>query len=187
MYFIRKWGILCFSFLLFASVSKAQDAIFSQFYNSTVYLNPALVGVEQDLTASLTHRAQWQNLLFPYTTSQFSFVVPYYKSNHTKPLGHVGGVGFSVYNDKAGENNNFKTTGLNASFAYNLPMDRRYVHVISYGLQIGLINKRIDPEGLQWGEQYNPFVGFDASIAPTEIQNFQNRSFFDINSGIFWW
>lgn len=166
---------------------SAQDAVFSQFYNSTLYLNPAMAGIEDDLTLSFSHRSQWQSLLFPYTTSQFSLIVPYYKNKHVKPMGHIGGFGLSVFNDVAGENSNFKTTGVNGSFAYNLPLDRRHINQITFGLQLGMINKRIDVTNLQWGEQYNPYVGFDASIASSEIDNFQNRTFFDVNFGMFYW
>lgn len=166
---------------------KAQDAVFSQFYNSTLYLNPAMAGIEDDLTISMSHRAQWRSLIFPYTTSQFSLIVPYYKDKHSKPYGHIGGLGFSIFNDVAGENSNFKTTGLNGAFAYNLPLDRKHVNQVTFGLQVGMINKRIDATNLQWGEQYNPYVGFDASIAPTEVNNFQNKTFFDINFGMFYW
>jgi type IX secretion system PorP/SprF family membrane protein len=168
-------------------ISKGQDAVFSQFFNSTLYLNPALAGIEEDFTVSFGHRSQWRSLLFPYTTSQFSAIIPYYKSKHTKPLGHIGAFGFSVYNDLAGENNNFKTTGVNGAFAYNLPLDHRYVNLITFGLQIGAINKKIDPEGLQWGEQYNPFLGFDANITSSDVSNLQGRTFIDINAGAFWW
>lgn len=146
-----------------------------------------MAGIENDLTASINHRSQWQSLLFPYTTSQFSLIVPYYKSKHTKPYGHIGGFGFSVFNDVAGENNNFKTTGLNGTFAYNLPLDRRHINLVTFGLQVGMINKRIDATNLQWGEQYNPYVGFDASVAPSEVNNFQNKTFFDVNFGLFYW
>jgi len=173
--------------IVFSISSKGQDAVFSQFYNSTLYLNPAMAGIEDDLTISLSHRSQWRSLVFPYTTSQFSLIVPYYKSKHSKPLGHLGGVGLSIFNDVAGENSNFKTTGANGAFAYNLPLDRKHVNQITFGLQVGLINKRIDASNLQWGEQYNPYVGFDASIAPTEVNNFQNRTFFDVNFGVFYW
>lgn len=165
----------------------AQDAVFSQFFNSTLYLNPALAGMEQDLTVQMTHRSQWRNLRFPYVTNQFAVIMPYYRDKHAKPLGHIGGLGLSVYTDAAGENNNFKTTGVNGSFAYNLPLNSAYTSQLSFGMQLGVINKRIDPAGLQWGEQYDPFVGFDASIVPSELNNLERTTFLDISSGIFWY
>lgn len=166
--------------------AHAQDAVFSQFFNSTLYLNPALAGLEQDITISFAHRAQWRKLNFPYVTNQFSIVVPYYKDKHAKPLGHLGGIGLSAYTDEAGENGNFRTTGVNGAFSYNLPLNKQYSSLISFGLQLGMLMKRIDPDGLEWGEQYNPFIGFDANIAPTELTALERRAFLDINSGIFW-
>ncbi len=184
----HKTVLLFFSCLLFlASSSNAQDAVFSQFFNTTLYLNPALAGVEDDFIVNTNHRTQWESLQFPYTTSQVSLIMPYYSSKHNKPFGHVGGIGLSVYNDVAGENKSFKTTGANATAAYNLPFDHNLVNQITFGLQIGMINKTIDTSKLQWGEQYDQFVGFDSSISSSEVDNFQNRTFIDINSGLFWW
>lgn len=169
------------------SFTIGQDAVFSQFFNTTLYLNPALAGIEDDFTVNMNHRTQWKTLAFPYTTSQMSLIMPYYTSKHIKPYGHVGGLGISAYNDLAGENHSFKTTGLNVSGAYNLPFDHNFVNQISFGLQMGMINKTIDTSKLQWGEQYDPYVGFNSSIAASETSQFQNKTFLDINAGMFWW
>lgn len=166
---------------------NGQDAVFSQFFNSTLYLNPSLAGIEEDLTVNMNHRTQWKTLAFPYTTSQLSLIVPYYSSKHSKPYGHIGGLGISAYNDLAGENHSFRTTGFNATGAYNLPFDHHFVNQISFGLQVGMINKTIDTSQLQWGSQYDPQLGFNASATSGEASEFQNRTFMDINAGIFWW
>lgn len=162
-----------------------QDAVFSQFFNSTLYLNPSLAGIEDDLTVNMNHRTQWKSLAFPYTTSQLSLIMPYYSSKHSKPYGHIGGLGISAYNDLAGENHSFRTTGFNATGAYNLPFDHNFVNQISFGLQVGMINKTIDTSKLQWGSQYDSQLGFNIS-ALGEPGEFQNRSFVDINAGFFW-
>lgn len=164
----------------------AQDPVFSQFYNSPVYLNPALIGEEENMMVNFAHRSQWQNLEYPYTTSQFSFIVPYFKDKHRKPEGHIGGVGISLYNDVAGEGSNFKTTGGYANFAYNLQLSNKNLNRFIFGMQVGVINKRIDKGSLQWGEQYNPFIGFDNSISPADMNQLQNRTFLDITAGAFW-
>ena len=103
-----------------------------------------MAGIESDLVISANYRQQWNALGNPYTTNQFSAILPYFESKHAKPFGHKGGLGLSVYNDIAGENNNFKTLGLNANFAYNLPFDRNFVNVVTFGLQGGMVQKRID-------------------------------------------
>lgn len=185
-----KWKILLPCWISLACVLntvQGQDAVFSQFYSTALYLNPALAGVEEELTINMNHRTQWKTLAFPYTTTQVSAILPYYTNKHMKPFGHIGGLGLSVYNDMAGENYSLKTTGANLTGGYNLPFDSKMVNQLSFGLQLGFINKTIDNSNFQWGEQYDPYVGFDATIAPTDITDFQNRSFIDINAGIFWW
>lgn len=165
---------------------QAQDPVFSQFYNSAAYLNPALIGEEESLYVSFAHRSQWGSLDFPYTTSQISLIVPYFKNRHIKPEGQVGGVGLSFYSDEAGQGSNLRTYGGNASFAYNVHLSRKSVNRLTFGMQMGFIHKNIDPNKLEWGEQYNPFIGFDNTVVPAEIDLLQNRTFLDITAGAFW-
>jgi type IX secretion system PorP/SprF family membrane protein len=112
--------------------------------------------------------------------------MPYYTDKHAKPYGHIGGVGLSLYSDQAGAGNNFRTFGANVSFAYNLPLDTKQQNQISFGLQAGIINKSLDTDDLQWGEQYNPFIGFDGSITPSELSGFENTTFLDLGAGLFY-
>ena len=181
----RKLTILIAVFF-FSQGLNAQDAVFSQFFNATLYLNPALAGLNQTISVNLNHRSQWNSLRFPYTTSQVSMIYPLFRDKHAKPFGHIGGVGVSVFNDFAGENNNLKTTGGNVAFSYVLPFDKHYVNQIMLGVQAGAIQKRVDPNQLRWGEQYNPFIGFDASVTPAEVALLQNKTVLDINAGFFW-
>ncbi len=160
---------------------RAQDAFFSQYYSSGLYLNPALAGTETDLTFSSNYRSQWRSIVVPYVTSQISIINPMYSKGVSER--HWGGLGLSVYNDRAGDGN-FKTLGLNATFAYNIPFspNERGSNLIM-GVQGGFIQKNIDYTNLQWGEQYNPFVGFDVSVTPSENQ-LGNRAFYpDISAG----
>ena len=165
----------------------SQDAVFSQFFNSTLYLNPALAGIEDDMLFSFNHRTQWNALQFPYQTSQVSAIIPYHTSKHAKPFGHVGGLGLSAYTDVAGQNNSFRTTGVNGNFAYNLPIEAHHVNVVSFGLQIGFVQKRVNTEQLTWGSQYNPYIGFDATLPGEDVSELRNKTFMDIGSGVFWW
>lgn len=161
-------------------VVVAQDAAFSQFYSSALYLNPALAGEEANLTFSSNYRTQWSSIVIPYRTSQLSMIVPIYK-NDVKER-HLGGVGLSLYNDRAGDGN-YKTLGVYSTFAYNLSLTKDKSQDMAFGGQIGIIQKNIDFTNLQWGEQFNPLVGFDASYTPTE-SGFANSTFYaDFNFG----
>lgn len=158
----------------------AQDAAFSQFYSSELYLNPAMAGEEPDLTFSSNYRTQWSSIIVPYRTSQLSMIVPIYKNDVREH--HLGGVGVSLYNDRAGEGN-FKTLGVYGTFAYNLALTKDNSQDMAFGGQVGIIQKNIDFTNLQWGEQFNPLVGFDASYTPTE-SGFANSTFYpDFNFG----
>lgn len=172
------WVLAC---LFFAFLSKGQDAHFSQFYAAGLYLNPALVGAEQEATFKSSFRTQWRNITIPYITSQISLISPLYSKGIKKK--HFGGLGISFYNDKAGDGN-LKTLGVMGSGAYNLSLSQAGYHFLSFGLQGGFIQKQIDFTNLEWGEQFNPYIGFDPSITPTN-NNVLSRSIIpDANVGI---
>jgi type IX secretion system PorP/SprF family membrane protein len=184
---LRKVNLLFVIILVIGGMDlRAQDPVFSQFYNSPIYLNPALIGEEENLFINFAHRSQWGSLEYPYTTSQVSLVMPYFRDKHIKPEGHVGGIGVSFYGDEAGQGSNLKTYGGNASFAYNLHLSNKTENKITFALQMGFIHKNVDKDRLEWGEQYNPFIGFDNTIIPAELDLIQNKTFLDITAGAFW-
>ncbi|MGB3183019.1 MAG: PorP/SprF family type IX secretion system membrane protein [Cyclobacteriaceae bacterium] len=187
--FISKVYIVCLVLVAaWCGTNKdaaAQDAVFSQYYNASLYLNPALAGFDRNTNVQLNYRSQWNQLSFPYTTSQASLIVPYYTDKHAKPYGHIGGLGVSLYGDQAGAGNNFQTFGANVSFAYNLPLDTKQENQVSFGLQAGIINKSLDTDDLQWGEQYVPFIGFSGN-PPSELSRYENRTFLDLGAGLFY-
>ncbi|MDJ1504538.1 PorP/SprF family type IX secretion system membrane protein [Xanthocytophaga agilis] len=168
---------------------QAQDPNFSQFYAAPLYLNPALAGVEKDVTFSANFRSQWRSLGFPQQIGQFSGIFPLH--NRRYPVIQSGGIGFSIYNDLSGEGNNFRTTGIQAGAAYNLVLSRDYAHIVSFGMQIGMIQKAIDFTDLRWGSQYNaaaPFFGFDYTVAPSITTNLmRDKALYPVvHSGVVW-
>lgn len=173
------------SLLLVLQVSIAclgQDAQFSQYYSSELYLNPAMAGTEPDMVFSSNYRTQWRSIVIPYTTSQVSAIKPFYSPG--VKMKHWGGAGLSFYNDRAGDGN-FKTLGVSATFAYNLQLsDKNGGTNIAFGLQGGIIQKNVDYTNLEWGSQFNPYVGFDATVDPGEAALGSGRLYPDINSGI---
>ncbi len=182
----RRLILIILTILIQGLTLRAQDPVFSQFYNSPLYLNPALIGEEENLFVNFAHRSQWRNFEYPYTTSQFSLIVPYFKNKHIIPEGHVGGIGLSMYGDEAGQGANLKTYGGSLSGAYNLHLSNKTVNKITFALQMGFIHKNIDKDKLEWGEQYNPFIGFDNTVVPAELSQIENATFLDITAGTFW-
>lgn len=174
-------GVILICCLGVALGVKAQDAAFSQFYAAGLYLNPALVGSEQETTFKSNFRTQWRSITIPYVTSQMSLIKPLYSKGVKK--NHFGGIGISFYNDKAGDGN-LKTLGVMGSAAYNLSLSAMGYHFLSFGMQGGFIQKQLDFTNLEWGEQFNPYIGFDPSI-PVTADNIVPRSIVaDLNAGL---
>ena len=179
-----KIVVLVAAFLILGTSSYGQDAQFSQFYASALYLNPALAGAEPDITFASNFRQQWRSIVQPYTTSQVSLIVPYHVSKIKDS--HKGGGGFSFYNDKAGDGN-LKTLGVNLTAAYNVALSRNGLNNLSFGMQAGIIQKSIDYNGLEWGSQYNAGTGFDPNMPVNESDLLTNRIYPDINAGLMYY
>ena len=62
----NRLGILLFVFNSY--ILNAQDMQFSQYYNSTLYSNPAFAGTGENTRIGLNYRTQWTNISKPYTT-----------------------------------------------------------------------------------------------------------------------
>lgn len=178
---MKKGLVVLFVLLASFSKSNAQDAVFSQFYASQLYLNPSLAATEPAMLFSTNYRNQWRSIVIPYVTTQASFIYPLITKELRRER-HWGGIGLSFYNDKAGAGN-FKTTGFNATFAYNIPLNSEQTKNISLGVQGGFIQKNIDYTNLQWGQQYSPYLGFDASVPVDESQLGDQAFYPDINAG----
>lgn len=145
---------------------NAQDAVFSQYYSSSLYLSPCFAGLEPNLNIGVNTRTQWKSSGTPYVTHQLSVIKPFYKYGLTDK--NVGGVGLSIYQDKAGDFG-YQTLGANVSGAYNLRTGEH--HSFTFGLQAGVIQKRINLPKLEWGSQFNEFKGFDPNKNPDLIQS----------------
>lgn len=177
-------------FLFFKATSAyAQDASFSQYYASSLYLNPAFAGIESRLTLNANSRTQWKSVLSksPYLTNQISLIVPInIKGINEK---HLGGVGVSVFNHKAG-GGSLKTLGANFNVGYNLNLSS--LHVVSFGVQGGFVQRSLETDDLQWGSQYNQsFGGHDPTFNPgttPDVSLFNNTvSFADFAGGIMYY
>lgn len=162
-----------------------QSAVFSQYYASALYLNPALAGLEKDTYFGMNNRSQWNNLSLPFTTFQFSFIQPINRPGpHIK---HVGGVGLSFLNDVAGANKEFVTQGLSIAGAYNYHLNRYGNNIIAAAFQLGVNQQRINYNGLRWSSQYSSFSGFDQSL-PGEASLTNNQVFQPVvNAGLVWY
>ena len=175
IFLLRQVLIFCI-FLSFSSL--AQDAEFSQYYAAQMYLNPSLIGFEDQSALSLSTRTQWQSINQTFTTQQASFHFPIYTK---EKLIKTGAFGLSFYQNSSSDGS-FKTLGINANLVINAILSER--SLMSFGIQAGVIQKNLDLNNFNWSSQYDPFIGFDASIDPGVRNLSDNTLFPDIGAGI---
>lgn len=163
----------------------AQDPHFSQFYASSLYLNPALAGIEGDLTLSVVHRVQWRSVLQgsqPYSTNKVSIIAPVSSGKYIK--NQIGSIGATVFNDVAGDGN-FNTLGGSFTYAHNFESNSQ-LQLITLAGQIGFIQKSIDFTNLEWGSQFQ-FSGVNSQVPEDQSMINSQKLYPDVNLGIMYY
>jgi type IX secretion system PorP/SprF family membrane protein len=112
-----------------------QDPIYSQYMLNPLVINPAYAGLNNNFNATGSYRIQWAG--FEGQPNTFNL------NGSTSLVDNKVGVGFSFSHDKIG---NTKNTEVNASFAYKLDLGQD--RILSFGMQAGLLNYRIDNSDL---------------------------------------
>ena len=175
-----------YTFCLFSIISVisgySQDAVFSQYYASTLYLNPALAAVEPTTTLSLNARQQWKGASDGFSTNQLSLIFPIKDGGILDE--NIGGFGLTVFTDNTGEGN-LKTTGFYGTGSYIIRLSHQQ-HVL-LGLQGGYMTRSLDLNSFSWNSQYNDLIGWDGSVDPGNDNLNDNVSMVDLSAGIFYY
>lgn len=160
--------------------AKAQDWHLSMYDAAPLYLNPAMTGVvDGEWRIHAQYRNQWSSVNFkPFTTGLLSFDMPVGK----------WGFGGQIVNYRAGIGNYNVLQGL-GSAAFTVPVTKNRAHVISFGLQGGVSQKRVEYQLHTFDNQYTTLNGggFDNGIASGE--SFSNQAFFipELNAGFMYY
>ncbi|MFB6455805.1 PorP/SprF family type IX secretion system membrane protein [Chitinophaga sp. Hz27] len=168
-------AILLWSSLLPRFAAAQVDPHFSQYYAYPLWLNPALTGIiDGDFRINGDYRNQWANYGKPFSTAGVSIDAATDKNI---------GIGANVLNMSAGDAG-YNYLNAMASVSYSgVKFGRTKTSQIVFGIQFGLLNRRIDPAKFQTGSQYNPTIGFDPSIANGENISKTSASSFDAGAG----
>ena len=174
---------------LFFLPMYGQDIHFSQFQASPLLLNAANTGPTEhfeqnhyaDYRVGLNYRNQWSSFIKPFVT--FSGFFDKVFSKELIKGGYLG-AGLVLYSDKAGTAD-FTTQSFLGSVAFHMKMGANDEHLISVGLQGGLVQKGANYDNLRFGNQYES-VNFssDASNGESLTSNSINYGLF--NGGLNW-
>ncbi len=174
---MRDTGKLCILILVLVAAglkTAAQDHMYSQFFNSPIYLNPALTGqFEGDLRMNLIYRNQFTSVpgSFNYLSGSIDYNIPKFG----------GGVGLLV--SRSSEGTAFLTTNnISGTYAYSVGSQDL---VLSFGLQAGITNNSINWGNLVFGDQIDPHYGYiPGSTTAAELPQYNNKFYFDAGTGI---
>ncbi len=155
-------------FLFNLYYAGAQSFHFSQFQMAPHILNPALTGnYVGTMRVGLLYRNQWSSFMSGYSSPTFYLDGPV-KLGYTKKdwLG-AGGV---VISDRAGAGS-LSTGGFLFTGVYHKGFGRKVQHVISVGLQYGVMSRRVrNPQGLNFYDALEIGQGQQSKDLPN-IQN----------------
>ncbi|WP_316796011.1 PorP/SprF family type IX secretion system membrane protein [Pedobacter agri] len=163
--------------LMFVLVSPlfllAQDHIYSQFYNSPIYLNPALTGqFEGDIRFNALYRNQWSGLASDYS---------YMSASGDLNLDRINsGVGI-IFNRSTEGTAYLVKNNVAASYSYIINGDD---FALSFGLQAGVTNQKLNWDKLVFGDQIGIGTGYmPGSISGAERPSIDSRFYLDANAG----
>jgi type IX secretion system PorP/SprF family membrane protein len=152
------------------------DPHFTQYYAFPLYLNPALTGViDGQYRVAGNFRNQWASIATPISSKGLTADMP---------IGKGFGVGLMVMNQTAGDGGYFYNN-VTASVSYQIQLAEH--QILAAGFQAGFINRGINQSKLQFGNQFNPILGFDPTLPTNEA--FSNATTFalDVNAGLMYY
>jgi len=154
-------------------ISKAQDYIYSQFYNSPVYLNPALTGqFKGAFRMNMIYRNQWSGMEgdLSYLTASADYQ---FKNIN-------GGVGLIVNSSNEGTAYQ-KKNNIAGIYSYNVGSDN---FMASFGMQAGITNSSLNFDKLVFSDQINFRNGQDGSASLAEVPTDNSKYYFDAGAGV---
>lgn len=171
--FFRPGGLFIL-LMLTGLCNFAQDHMYSQFFNSPLYLNPALTGQFQgDLRMNFIYRNQFTTVEggFKYFTASIDYNIPKFG----------GGIGLLVTRGTEGTAL-FTKNNISGTYAYSVGSQD---FVLSFGMQAGVTNGHIDWSKLVFGDQIDSQLGYiPGSTSAAELPLYNNKFYFDSGAGI---
>jgi type IX secretion system PorP/SprF family membrane protein len=158
--------IFIWVFLMASMAGMAQDAHFSMFYSSSLYLAPSFAGATGKNRLAASYRNQWPEADKGYVTYTFSY------DHHFEKLN--SGMGVLFFNDVAGTGN-LSTTNIGLVYSYDFNLNH-LVH-IRPGMNFMYTQRGLDFNNLIWGDQMSAAGNAPASAEAVAYNNVGDLDF----------
>ncbi|MBE0654395.1 MAG: PorP/SprF family type IX secretion system membrane protein, partial [Bacteroidales bacterium] len=155
-----KWGIFGTLLFIFSGL-QAQDPQFSQFYNNSLYYNPATAGITQDLRFSSSYRNLWSNI--PGDLSTYFISIDYQWSEKNM------GLGFLMLSDNEGLHH-LRTQRMEFIYSYRLQSKYRMLQFCMTAFSINF--RDFKNNDFVFTDQLDPIYGVvqQSSFVQDEIE-----------------
>jgi type IX secretion system PorP/SprF family membrane protein len=129
---------------------KAQDPIFSQFYNNPIYYNPGYIGLNSGIRTRFNYRNQWTGIPDPFKTYSFSMDMA------ERAIPGSGGIGILATSDKAGTAS-IKATNIGIGTSARIPLYDNMVAQV--GFMVSYAQKALNWDELVFTDELNARYG----------------------------
>ena len=177
---MRKLLLTLTAITTFTVATRAQDIHFSQFYYSPLTFNPALTGA-MDGTYRIggIYKNQWSSISSPFVYSTPSIAFDSKLFSGGSSFNYLG-LGLLLLNDRSGDGNLSNFTAM-ISASYHQSLDREGNYHLAAGMQGGIVQKSIDFEKLNFGDEFDG-LGFGGITA--ENFKFYQIGYADFSAGV---
>jgi type IX secretion system PorP/SprF family membrane protein len=175
---MKKTITLASLFLLAVTSSRAQDIHFSQFYETSILRNPALMGTfVGDYKVAAVYRSQWSSISKPFQTGVIS-------GEARLPVKGQSGdyftAGLLAYYDKAGSLD-LQTIAIYPSLAFTKYMGDGSRTFLTAGFTGGYLQRSFDPSKVTTNSGYQG--GQNEALANNRVSNWDMGAGLAVNSG----
>ncbi|MFT3681974.1 MAG: PorP/SprF family type IX secretion system membrane protein [Ferruginibacter sp.] len=172
---------ILFLLVMLCTAATAQDALFSQYYNSPVYLNPALAGCgKSNMRLSAAAKMQWINLNqpFKYITGAADLSV------YDDYLRNVCNLGLIANHSRKGALQNTNISGI-VGRNFGTSNETCSNWFLSLALQAGFNFSSVNRDALLFADQIdqNGITGDPSQIDLFRGSDNTNKTYFDMGSG----
>ena len=176
---IGRIGIVLLFTIHYSLFIKGQDIHFTQYNFSPLNENPANTNVfDGDMRFVVNYKNQWQLVPVSYNTVSASMDMNFVTlKNHSK----LGG-GLLFYYDVAGDAH-FSSLNAAYSMTYQVNIGNNDEHTVSFGYQVGIVNRSFDYTKLFFDEQFNGNI-YNPNLSSGETFSRTNFIFLDMAAGI---
>ncbi len=154
--------------LILSTVTSGQEGQFSQYQTSWIITNPAFLGTIPTVSFNTNFKQGGQKNNDSYFELMQATVTYPFKRVTSKEF-QIGGAGLTVFRERRGFQGIYQAQKVLLTGAYAFKLSSFNNQTVIFALQGGVAENRINSDNLQWGSQFNKYIGFDNQMAGESI------------------